>query len=461
MTTMPDLHANSNSACCDAPEALQHTDTLRPSGSLRRASLHTLGCRLNQSETAILTDKLREDGYGIVPFGAPADLCIINTCTVTREADAKSRKMVRQFLRKNPSAYVAVIGCYAQMGAKTLAAIEGVDLIIGSQEKMNVLDYVKSGKNEHPLIVRDSILRDDFTLVFPDHSSAINHRPNLKIQDGCDFMCSFCVIPFARGRARSREMQNLREEAANLVAKGAKELVLTGVNVGCYAWQGKDIVDVVDTLQELDGLARIRISSIEPTTIPEGLLTRMADPDHKLAPYLHIPLQSGADNTLEAMRRRYSRQDFLNFIHHVHDAVPGVGIGTDIMVGFPGESEADFEESYQLLQESPLFYAHVFKYSERDGTASARRSDPVPPAQINERSARLLRCSAMKTRMFQEHHLGKRMSVLFERAQDGYWGGYTDNYLRVLTTSNEDLENQIRSVRLTRLQGDLLYGELA
>ncbi len=440
-------------------DAIMHEESMSKTQS-RRASLYTLGCRLNQSETAMLMEKLRADGYTIVPFGELADLCIINTCTVTREADAKSRKIVRQFIRMCPNAYTAVIGCYAQMGAKTLAAIEGVDLIIGSQEKMHVLDYVKSGKNKHPLIVRDTILRNDFTLSFPDHTSHLNHRPNIKIQDGCDFMCSFCIIPFARGRSRSRELDNIVDEAKNLASNGAKEFVLTGVNIGCYDWQGSSILDVVDELNEISGLERIRISSIEPTTIPEGLLTRMADKSHRLVPYLHIPLQSGSNQVLKAMRRKYSREMFLEFIHQAHDLVPEIGIGTDILVGFPEETEKDFEDTLNILWESPLFYAHVFKYSEREGAASTRIKDKVPPEIINQRSAKLLKCSAEKSRMFQEYHLGQMVKVLFEHCQDGMWSGYTSNYIRVAVASNEDLNNRILPVNVTRLQGDIMVGEL-
>jgi len=426
--------------------------------SKKRASLHTLGCRLNQSETALLAEKLEAAGYTLVPFGAPADLAIVNTCTVTQEADAKSRKLVRQFIRRNPEAYTAVIGCYAQMGAKALAAIPGVDLVVGNQEKLNVLDYVAAGKNAAPLIIRDQIVRDDFSIATPPGGAPLTRRANLKIQDGCDFMCSFCIIPFARGRARTRALDNLLQEAAQLVARDARELVLTGVNIGTYHWHGQDIVQVVDQLDALPGLARIRISSIEPTTIPEALFERMADPGHRLTPYLHIPLQSGSDKILEAMRRKYSRAEFLDFIEQANARVPGIGIGTDILVGFPGESDADFAQTHEVLRESPLFYAHVFKYSERRGTASLRIPGKVPPDVVNARSARLRRLSARKTRLFQEHHLGQQADVLFEHAEAGYWSGYTGNYLRVALRSGEDLENRVRTVQLEQVQGDHVLG---
>ncbi|HNT87047.1 MAG TPA: tRNA (N(6)-L-threonylcarbamoyladenosine(37)-C(2))-methylthiotransferase MtaB, partial [Candidatus Hydrogenedentes bacterium] len=369
-------------------------------GHPRRAAIHTLGCRLNQAESALLAETLTAAGYALVPFGEPADLGIIHTCTVTREADAKSRKLVRQFIRANPHAYTAVIGCYAQMGPAALAAIPGIDLIIGNQEKLHLLDHVAAGKNKTPLIVRDRFVRDDFTIDFAATDTPLTRRANLKVQDGCDFMCSFCIIPFARGRARSREIENVIEEAESLVRRGARELVLTGVNLGLYDYAGRSILDVIDRLNDIEGLARIRVSSIEPTTVPEGLLERMADPGHRLVPYLHLPMQSGSSRVLEAMRRKYTREEFLAFARMAADRVPDIGIGTDILVGFPGETDADFEKTCMLFEESPCFYAHVFKYSEREGAAASRMPHAVDPSAAGRRSARVRRISAIKERAF-------------------------------------------------------------
>lgn len=426
----------------------------------KRASLHTLGCRLNQSETNLLAEQLVAQGYELVPFGDPADLAIINTCTVTQEADAKSRKLLRQFIRKNPDAYTAVIGCYAQMGAGTLAKIGGVDLIIGNSEKMNVLDYVQAGKNAEPLIIRDKMFRDDFTIDFMHETGGLTRRANLKVQDGCDFMCSFCIIPFARGRARSRALDNLVDEARALTAQGSKELVLTGVNLGTYAYQDKNIVHVMDALAEIEDLARIRLSSIEPTTIPIELLDRMADPAHPLVPHLHIPLQSGSNRVLTAMRRRYTREEFFDFITEANRRVPGLCIGTDTLVGFPGETEAEFQETYALLEESPLAYAHVFKYSERSGTATARMPEKLGPDVANNRSARLRRLGAQKTRSFQQQYVGCTLDVLFEQVESGYGSGYTENYIRVIAPSDMDVGNTVLPVKLQKIRGDLVVGSL-
>ncbi len=427
--------------------------------SRKRASLHTLGCRLNQSETVILTEKLQAAGYEIVAFGEPSDMGIINTCTVTREADAKSRKLIRSFIRKNPGAYVAVIGCYAQMAARAIAAIEGVDLIVGNQEKLNVLEYAAEGKQGQPLIVRDRIERDDFVIETAGDGE-FTRRANLKIQDGCDFMCSFCVIPFARGRARSREMENLLVEARQLADRGAKELVLTGVNVGVYSHKGGDIVEVADRLNELPGLARIRISSIEPTTIPEALFERMADPNHRLVPYLHMPLQSGSAGVLKKMRRLYTPEAFLNFANEAHAKVPGIGMGTDIMVGMPGETESDFEETCAVFAQSPLFYAHVFKYSEREGTASVRFGGHVAEDDKTRRAARIRSLSAQKTEEFHRRSARTTAPVLFEQCEDGYWTGYTENYVRAAVRSDAILTNRIERVTLGESRGEIALGSL-
>ncbi len=424
-----------------------------------RAAIHTLGCRLNQAESALIADQLIAAGYDIVPFDAPADLGIVHTCTVTREADAKSRKMLRQFIRRNPHAFTVVIGCYAQISAAGIAEIPGVDLILGNSEKMKVLDYVAAAKQERPLIVREKIARDTFRLNFADaHAAPVRRRVNLKIQDGCDAMCSFCIVPSARGRSRSRDMANLLAEARALVQRGAKELVLTGVNTASYACNGMTLYDVVARLGEIPGLRRIRISSIEPAAAPEGLLQFMRDPEHPLMPFLHVPLQSGSDRILQAMRRPHGREIFLHLLRRAADAVPGIGIGCDIMVGFPGETDDDFEASCQTFFESPAFYAHIFKYSARDGTAAARLPNKVDSKIVAARSARLHQISTEKTRVFQEAHLGHAMPVLFESCENGLWTGYTENYLRVAAHSDMPLENEIRRVNLVRIQEDAILG---
>lgn len=426
----------------------------------KRASIHTLGCRLNQAESGLLTDMLEAAGYAIVPFGEAAELGIVHSCTVTREADTKSRKMLRQFIRKNPGGYAAIIGCYAQMSPAALSEIEGVDLILGNQEKLHLLEYVRQGKNPTPLIVRDRLLRDDFTVPFQETGPPISRRMNLKIQDGCDSMCSFCVIPFARGRVRARAMDDLIAEARALIARGVREIVLTGINLGTYRHAGEDFLRVIERLGALPGLDRLRISSIEPATVPEEIFGMMADNAHPLTPYLHIPVQSGANRILDLMRRDYSREAYLDLISRAAAAVPDLGLGADFMVGFPGETEADFEETVALLETSPIAYTHIFKYSERRGTAASRLPDKVDPDTMARRSARLHRLGAAKLQAHSEKFPGRTLDVLFESCEEGYWTGYTGNYLRVAVRSKEDLTNVIRTVRLDRAAGEIMIGTL-
>lgn len=428
--------------------------------SKKRVCVHTLGCRLNQAESGLLSEQFIQAGYELVPFGEPADVGVINTCTVTREADAKCRQAIRGFIRRNPRAFTIVTGCYSQLGHEALAKIEGVDLILGNARKMDVLNYVSPDKNPSPVVVRERISRDDF-IVDCAGDGPVTQRTNLKIQDGCDFMCSFCTIPFARGRERSRKLDDLLAEAGRLVERGAKELVLTGVNVGRYSHNGHGITEVVDRLNELDALARIRISSIEATTVPEGLFERMNDPVHRLVPYLHIPAQSGSNDVLSLMKRKHKREDFLDFIGEAARAVRDLCIGTDLLVGHPGESDRDFAETASLLRDSPIAYAHVFKYSERPNTLASRNADKVDPRLINERSAELRQISAEKWDGFRRGFLGRAMPVLFEEKPGGTWLGHTENYIRVGAASREHLVNCLREVHLEAVGGDWVKGRLS
>ena len=304
-------------------------------GTLKRASVRTMGCRLNQSEGIALEGKLRQAGYEVVPFGEPAELGVINTCTVTNEADSKSRNAIRRFCQKNPSATTVVVGCYSQISANEVAMVEGVDYVIGNHDKMNFLDYLSEDKPETPVVVRERIDREDFSIGVVGEAQ-FEQRANLKIQDGCDFMCTFCIIPFARGRARSRDWQDLLMDAKQMIEKGVRELVLTGVNLGTYQSGGRDFLGMINGLSELKGLDRLRISSIEPTTIPEELFPLMADRSHPLMPYLHVPMQAGSDQTLERMKRRYNLAEMDAFFNRATSAVPDLCVGTDLMVGFPG-----------------------------------------------------------------------------------------------------------------------------
>ncbi len=421
-------------------------------------SLHTLGCRLNQAETAIIAKKLQVAGYEVVEYGRPSDLTVINTCTVTGEADAKCRQAVRKSIRKNPDTFVAVIGCYAQMDAETISRIHGVDLIIGNQYKFQILDYLDHlEKQREPRIIHSRISRDSFTI---DEQGLFgqNTRANLKIQDGCSFVCSFCIIAKARGPARSREFDDILREARQLAASGHRELILTGVNIGTYNNAGRTFLDLIRELETIPALERVRISSIEPTTVDFDLIDYMAGSE-KMCRYLHIPLQSGDDRILESMRRKHTAREFADIIEYAVKRIPDVGIGTDIMVGYPGEGDAAFRNTKKLLADLPVAYFHVFNYSDRKGTASWKMEPKVDHHIRKERARIMIEMGNRKKHAFYNRFLDTRVKTLFEDRKNGQWSGLTDNYIRVHVHAERDLYNTIRSVKLVDVEGDHIRGE--
>ena len=498
--------------------------------TLKRVSFHTLGCRLNQSETNVLSRRFKQSGYRVVTDTEQADICVINTCTVTEHSDAKNRQAIRALHRLNPEAIITVVGCYAQINPEEIACIEGVQLVIGNEEKMNLTDYLEHVTSSGPpLIVRPKINKNTFcapvvpysfstptinsreleedkchppqkensysskktdtkfkskekndgdSILSNITSSDINHvakldqfdnktlhqntRAALKIQDGCDFMCSFCIIPFARGRSRYREFQNLKEEASMLVKEGVREIVITGVNVGTYHIGELTILDVVDYLNSLPGLARIRISSIEPTTVPEILFQYMNDPEHKLVPYFHLPIQSGADTILTRMKRRYSVAQYTDEIWRAFETVQNLCIGTDVMVGFPEENDSEFENTLNLLDKLPLTYFHVFPFSSRKGTPAFHMKGQIPPQIKQKRSEILRELSTRKRFAFHQRFLGQTRNVLWEsKAPKTNVSGYTDNFIRVVLdqTYKADLRNQLIPVKLNGIKGQTMLGK--
>ena len=430
------------------------------SESRPKASVQALGCRLNEYEGRLIEGKLRNQGYDIVPFGEKADLGVINTCTVTNEADAKSRNVIRRFARNNPHATTVVVGCYSQISANEVAMVEGVDYVIGNHDKLNFLNYIGEEKPETPVIVRERIDREDFTVGYVGETH-FEQRANLKIQDGCDFMCSFCVIPFARGRARSRDWDDIFTEAKEMIRKGVREIVLTGVNLGTYQSEKRSFIDLIISLTELEGLHRLRISSIEPTTIPAEIFPLMNDPTNPLMPYLHVPMQSGCDKILGLMKRKYSLNEMKEFFHEVIQQIPEICIGTDLMTGFPGEEEADFQETCETFLRGPFSYCHVFTYSERDGTASQRLSNQVPMEIRRKRSSKLRSFSASKKMDWHQNQIGKVFNVLIENPKNGMYAGYTENYLKIMIGEDHpELANKFARVRVKEAMPEYCLGEL-
>lgn len=420
-------------------------------------SFSTLGCRLNQSETAVIETTFDREGYRVVPFDMPADIAIINTCTVTENGDADARRLVNKARRANPEVLVALVGCQAQIQKEQLLQMPNVQWVVGNQRKMDIAAIVgEYQQGQSAQVIAPTISRDPFVSPVAglrEHRT----RANLKIQDGCDFFCSFCEIPYARGRARSRVFEDIISEAHALVGAGHRELVVTGINVGTYQFADKTFMDVISALEEVDGLDRIRISSIEPTTIPLELFQHMNN-SPKLCRHLHIPLQSGSNSVLTDMKRKYSVQEFSDFVHMVEQTVEGVCIGTDVIVGYPSEGQDEFQETQEALLELPIHYFHVFSYSQRNLAQSRRSEQEVPPAIIRERS-RILRGISQRQRLaYNQRLIGTTQSVLFEQIKDGYANGLTSNYVRVHVPARDGLVNRIVKIRLDDVDAGKVYG---
>jgi threonylcarbamoyladenosine tRNA methylthiotransferase MtaB len=416
---------------------------------------------LNQTEAALWAGAFQKKGYSIVEWGEPSDLVVINTCSVTERGEASCRSAIRQALRRRADAFVVVTGCYAQVGLEALREIEGIDMIVGTEYKDRFPDLLETPRKLPDPVVLHSNLIDDSDFEILATGRYHTTRASLKVQDGCDFFCSFCIIPFTRGRERSRKLFDLLREARELAEQGYQELVLTGVNIGRYEHEGTTFDGMVEKLEEIPGLRRIRITSIEPTTIEPSLVSRMARSE-KLCHYLHVPIQSGDSDVLEGMNRRYTAESYRAFVDGVLAEVPDVGLGTDVIVGFPGETEDSFERTYRLLESIPFAYFHVFSYSKRYGTRAARLPEHVPTDAIKERSQRLRDLSASKRRAFGERFVGSDVEVLFEQKDEsGLWTGLTGNYLRVGVASAEPLRNQLRRVLVTEAGSDLALGVLA
>ncbi len=424
-------------------------------------SFNTLGCRLNQSETAVIENTFVDRGYTIVDFQQPADVVVINTCTVTENGDADTRRLVNKINRLNPNAKIALIGCQAQIQKEKLATMNNVKWIIGNAAKMDLVSILeKEQEPENAKVIAPAFSR----VSFRHPAAGIDHhhtRANLKIQDGCDFFCSFCEIPYARGRARSRVFEDILLEARALVAASHKEIVLTGINLGTYSDEKYHLLDVIKALMDIEGLLRVRISSIEPTTIPDDLIALMKT-NKKLCRHLHIPLQSGSDKTLKVMKRKYTVAQYDEFIQKAFQKIPGICLGTDVIVGFPGESEEDFKFTYEYLRDSAVHYFHVFSYSERQMAKSQSLLGRVDNKIIQERSQKLRELSQRKRELFYRSQLNTIQDIIFEEENEGLWSGFSDNYLKITVKVDQNIKNESLPVVFKELQpagklrGDLI-----
>lgn len=419
----------------------------------KRAAYYTLGCKLNFSETSTFGKMLSEMGVRTAAKGEPADICLINTCSVTEVADHKCRQAIHRLVRENPGAFVVVTGCYAQLEPVKVSQIEGVDLVLGSNEKANLVQFLSDafvGKGN--TLPYQAVKTKDIKTFAPSCSRGSRTRYFLKVQDGCDYFCTYCTIPYARGFSRNPTIASLVAQAEGAAREGGKEIVLTGVNIGDFGkTTGERFIDLVKALDGVEGISRYRISSLEPDLLSDELIDYCAH-SRAFMPHYHIPLQSGSDTVLRLMHRHYDRQLFADKIHLIKEVMPDAFIGVDVMVGCRGETPECFEETYEFLEGLDVTQLHVFPYSERPGTSALSIPYVVADADKRERSRRLLELSDRKTHAFYQQYIGQEAEVLFEKAPRGRaMHGFTKNYIRVelaAAEAREDYDNQLIRVRL-------------
>lgn len=430
------------------------------SGTRKKVAFYTLGCKLNFSETSTIARGFVDEGFERVDFSEKADMYVINTCSVTENADKRFKTIVKQAQKQNSEAFLAAIGCYAQLKPEELANVDGVDLVLGATEKFKIADYINDlSKNDMGEVHSCEIEDADFYVG----SYAIGDRTRafLKVQDGCDYKCTYCTIPLARGISRSDTLENVLKNAADISAQGIKEIVLTGVNIGDYG-KGEfgnkkhehTFLDLVRALDRVEGIHRLRISSIEPNLLKNETIQFVAQ-SNSFVPHFHIPLQSGSDDLLKLMRRRYMSDLYIDRVKSIREAMPHCCIGVDVIVGFPGETDEHFLETYHFLNELDISYLHVFTYSERDNTPAATMDGAVPKNVRNKRSKMLRGLSVKKRRAFYESQLGALRTVLFEgENKEGYIQGFTENYVKVKAPWNPELVNTLHKVELTNIDED-------
>ncbi|NLP58416.1 tRNA (N(6)-L-threonylcarbamoyladenosine(37)-C(2))-methylthiotransferase MtaB [Lutibacter sp. B1] len=426
----------------------------------KKVAFYTLGCKLNFSETSTIARSFQNEGFERVEFEEKADIYVINTCSVTDNADKRFKTIVKSALKQNEQAFLIAIGCYAQLKPEELAAVDGVDLVLGATEKFKVTDYINNlSKNDMGEVHSCEIEEADFYVG--SYSIGDRTRAFLKVQDGCDYKCTYCTIPLARGISRSDTLENVLQNAKEISEKGIKEIVLTGVNIGDYG-KGEfgnkkhehTFLELVQELDKVEGIHRLRISSIEPNLLKNETIDFVSQ-SNSFVPHFHIPLQSGSDTLLKLMKRRYLRETYTNRVEAIKKVMPNACIGVDVIVGFPGETDELFLETYNYLNELDISYLHVFTYSERPNTEAVEMDGIVPQKVRNKRSKMLRGLSVKKRRSFYESQLGNKLTVLFESEnKGGFIHGFTENYVKVKTPWNPDLVNTLHNIKLTEIDED-------
>ena len=417
----------------------------------KKVAFYTLGCKLNYAETSTISRSFPEEKFERVPANSKADIYIINTCSVTDAADKKCRQAIKKFINLSPGAFIAVIGCYAQLKPQEISSIPGVDLVLGTNEKFDISDYITSLNKKQKTEIHSFGLSstDSFN---PSFSIGDRTRSFLKVQDGCDYGCSYCTVPLARGKSRNPEISTIISEAEHIAGRGVKEIVITGVNIGDFGKStGDSFTGLLKELIKVPGIERLRISSIEPNLLTDELIELTVTND-KILPHFHVPLQSGCNKILGLMRRRYTRDIFSSRINNVMERMPLAGIGADVIVGFPEESDSDFEETYSFLEDFPLSYLHVFTFSERPDTVAEQLPGKVLYKDKEKRSKRLIALSKKKHHIFNNLNIGEVTNVLFESTRnEGLITGFTSNYIRVEYPWESRLAGQIIKVRLNEI----------
>ena len=426
----------------------------------KKVAFYTLGCKLNFSETSTIARNFQNEGFDRVEFEEVADIYVINTCSVTENADKQFKQIVKKATKLNDKAFIAAVGCYAQLKPEELVAVDGVDLVLGATEKFKITDYINDlAKNDIGEVHSCEIEEADFYVG--SYSIGDRTRAFLKVQDGCDYKCTYCTIPLARGISRSDALENVLKNASEISQQGIKEIVLTGVNIGDYG-KGEfgnkkhehTFLDLVKALDEVEGIERLRISSIEPNLLKNETIDFVSK-SRTFVPHFHIPLQSGSNEILKKMKRRYQREVYTERVSKIREVMPHACIGVDVIVGFPGETDEDFLETYHFLNDLEISYLHVFTYSERDNTEAAAMDGVVPMNVRSKRSKMLRGLSVKKRRAFYETQIGTNRTVLFEgENKEGYIHGFTENYVKVKTPWNPELVNTLYKVNLTHIDED-------
>lgn len=431
---------------------------------MKKVAFYTLGCKVNQYETEAMLELFEKEGYEKAETEDYADVYVINTCTVTHMSDRKSRQYIRRMKKKNPDAIIAVVGCYSQVSPEEILSIDEVNLVMGTNDRKKIVEEVKKIDASRKVSTVDDIMKVKAFEEIEINKTNGKTRAFMKIQDGCDRYCSYCIIPYARGRVRSRDLESIVKEVENLASNGYKEVVLTGIHVASYGKDIKDsdikLLDVIKQINDIEGIERIRLSSVEPILFTDEFVEAVSTMD-KVCPHYHLSLQSGCDETLKRMKRRYTTEEYKAIVDRLRAAIPNVSITTDVIVGFPGETNEEFDKTYEFLKDIELTHMHVFKYSPRKGTPAATMENQVDPSTKHDRSEKLLQLNEENFNKFGQKMLDKEFNVLFEqKVGDNKYEGLTENYVKVIAESDNDISEQILKVKIKDVKNEFLEGIL-